>query len=692
MVNLDINNISSYFNIYCDKSIQNKLSLCIFPKSQNGVPINIGEYLKSNFSENKKIHVYIVCDISNSMNNDISANPLTKINYNNREIIIPDNISKNRKSIGFTTTALIGHILHTESKIANISTNIHVLPFSTCVKNYKFYENVEKNDDIDKNIFQDLLSESNNNKNGGTFLSFPLRKINNLIQNTDEEDIKIVLILTDGALNDNEESLKEYHNLLNYRNISIGCVSMGYNTDIKTIKSLNSHGYFYVGDFLCENPNSNNLLDIMPYILYNLFSNISCEKENNNNNNIKSLSIISKNFYNKNDYCKKKRTSQYESCEIFEYNNYKLEIWNVDSDYDSDTEFKKIKSFNYIDCDDYKWDISHFLNDIYYPIDKNKICFVNNTMTPIYIVINYDINTKLYFSVTLEKEKGKNILVNINIDIDKLQNNINATNFFEMLEKTNSLIKHYSYKDIFKNITGLKDRLKTNRNDINNYELLLEEIKNLNKNFLLHLEKLNNFLSIINNHDISESNSIEKFIVSFSKETIRNSINFIKNKKSELFNPHNTNTKLHTTTSMRHASNYKSLISLKKSNTELVNLDDSIMCKICMSNVSNMCNIYCGHISTCSDNECIKYMDDIEKCILCRNNRNKITGLIKVLLDDNLYDCVLCKMENKENKCNYLFDCGHVGFCDDCVNKSQSKFFDCHQCKKKVRILCKIFI
>jgi hypothetical protein len=60
-----MNNVLDFFDIYYDKTIKNKLSICIFPKIQHITNIEIYELInahKHNF--NPKIHLYIACDIS----------------------------------------------------------------------------------------------------------------------------------------------------------------------------------------------------------------------------------------------------------------------------------------------------------------------------------------------------------------------------------------------------------------------------------------------------------------------------------------------------------------------------------------------------------------------------------------------------------------------------------------------------
>lgn len=371
----------------------------------------------------------------------------------------------------------------------------------------------------------------------------------------------------------------------------------------------------------------------------------------------------------------------YESCEIFIHNGYKLEIWNVESENDADTEFEKLKRYTYSECDDEKWENCHFINEIYYPINNNKKSYVNNCMTSLYALVNYDENTKFNFVV----DDSKNIAFNIS----DIESNITITPLLEMMDKIKKMGELYK-NDIFKNLIEIKNKIKYDRNNSEMHKNFLDEIKKINNSFHLHLSKLSKFL-----HDISEfnpNNNHEDYIKTLTKENLLSTISFIKNKKGELFNSRNTS-ELYTTTSIRHASTYKSLVSLRDRKNESKDIScnntqqDNIMCKICMFNVSNMCNMHCGHIVTCNGHECLSYMEDINHCIVCRNDTSQITGLMEILLDENLYKCMLCD-KNSE----YLFDCGHVGFCDNCVAKSELKIFDCHRCKKKVKILCKIFI
>jgi hypothetical protein len=683
-------NILDSFDIFYDKAIDNKLSICIFPKIQNITNIEISELINKHKDKfNPKIHLYIVCDISGSMDTVISDVSLENINYNDRNIKLPEKISKTRKSIGFTASALLSHILQNEIIKTNLSANLHIIPFSRDINSYKYYENIEKIDDIDYLVFEHLVSIEE--KNGATIIEKALRKINKLIYNEpkeNSEDIKIVFILTDGDFNNVDKAKEKYNKLLTHKNISIGCVSMGRNTTQEIIKQFNVDKYYYFADFISNT--DNNVLDIIPYIFYNLLNYVFTNNVKKISENTKTLSIRVINNTYKLKKRNKPKKNMYESCEIIEYNGSRVEIWNVESEYEDEyeneieREFQNIKKYDYFDCDDKKWDKTHFTKEIYYPVSDNKMSYSNNCMTPIYALVSYDENTILTF-ITNERS--------VNVNIDNIKSNITMTQYLEILQKTIYIAKIYE-ENIFKNIIKLKNQISCDKSKFNydeHYIKILGEIKKINESFHLHLSKLSEFMNICS--QISENNEYEKYIKIFTIDKILSVVEFIKNKKKELFNPRNKS-ELYTISSIRQASTYKSLISLKAKNENTNNFthSDNIACKICMLKPSNMCNIHCGHVVTCDSDICLSYMNDIDSCIVCRNQNSKISSFIKILLDENYYRCVMCSGGHSCNNAEYLLDCGHVGFCDECVMKETSKIFNCHRCKKKSKILCRIFI
>jgi hypothetical protein len=114
-------------------------------------------------------------------------------------------------------------------------------------------------------------------------------------------------------------------------------------------------------------------------------------------------------------------------------------------------------------------------------------------------------------------------------------------------------------------------------------------------------------------------------------------------------------------------------------------------------------------------------MEDIDKCILCRQTLNKpfCSNYVRVNLDKYNYSCAKClhisitsstsspssssdeevssetvedqSAKPKINTASCLLECGHVGYCVECMKEYNNKLIDCHRCKNKVAVLCKIY-
>lgn len=681
------NNIQSQvyesFDFFHDARHPNKTAVCIIPKIQHTLNINISELISShNHKHQGKLHTYVICDMSSSMKEQISHIPLQNVIYNDRRLNIPENISRSRTCIAFSTIALISHILQKESLCADIKTNLNIIPFSNDVHECITFTNIEdinQHKDIDYTVFDYLANKC---KTGvGTRINKALKYTNDKIQELDPDEMKIVIILTDGAFNNEVKAIHEYEQLNNNPNIAVGCVAMGKNTRNNMIKRFNIGEYFYMGDFL-SGKKEESILDIIPHVLYNLlhevFSNYALSSIFNVELGLKDKYI---------EGARKKRKTKprksleeiYKNCEIFKYGEYEVEIWNVESDND---EYET-------DDDDKIRERENFKSGIIYPINNINKAYIGNCMTPIYALIYHDINPDI--TVTVNENNS------FQLDYSSIEDNIQIIDLLEINDKLNGINSTYD-KNIFSNILHIKRNLKVTNIEGHDYlhKKKLEELKKLNNMFVKHYNILSKFE--IKVMEYKPTNQHEYNLKMFTICRINDTTQKMSEKKLEMFNPRNKN-ELYTESSIRHASHYKSIMLLKKVGETIPHICcDSTLCKICLDDKSIVCNINCGHIATCGNLECMKYIENINKCIVCRTPISNISGIFKIELDEYAYDCISCRNTNlqdqthKVNCVRYLFECGHVGFCDDCTQNKDVKIFSCHRCKKKVKILCSIYI
>jgi hypothetical protein len=674
--------IYDYFDFYIDTSIENKTALCIIPKISHVLNINIAEMIDNRTNkEQDKLDVFIICDLSSSMKCKITDNPLQNITYNGRTLNIPKKIANSRLAIEYATIALISHILQNELLKTNINTNLHIIPFSEntheCVS-FINIEDIQMYPDIDYTIF-DYLTK-NFKSSIGTNIHHAFKHVNNMMNNINPEDKKIVIVLTDGIFNDNLKAIYEYEQLNKNLNISIGCISMGNNTDINMIKKFNIGGYLYIGDFISKNKN-NCIFDIIPCILYNLLYKVF---DNTPNTDIANISLNIKNKYDLipeihdvgckyRDYnvcdCGDDYDCDYDDFELVKFDNFEVKIWNL----------KK----NNVTKINRKLPIK-----IKYPLNNIEKSYIYNCITPIYTIINqHDINQEI------------NIKINDNIYIElNLEKIHNDNKFIELLEINDNLniISDIFENNIFKDILNFNKLIKCyNNNDANIkkfHEKKIKELKKLNDIFLNNLNLINKY-----NFNLSKIITKSQHELNLKSYTI-DKLHIIKqkifDKKLEMFNERNNNI-IYSETSIRQMSKYKSMIYLKIDENTDKSINDNInseLCKICLHNKSIVCNINCGHITTCDYLECKKYVENINKCIICRLPISNISGTCIINIDKYEYNCIVCQNKGEIQCSKYLFDCGHVGLCDNCTNQKKSIFFDCHRCKKKVKILCSIFL
>jgi hypothetical protein len=644
------------FNIYFDKSIPNKLSIGIVPKIsqffESDIPMcDLIKQYKSDMQE--KINFYIICDMSSSMGMKITENKIQAITYNTRKICIPDNISKKRQSIGYISCSLISHIFQKKLKESNMSGDIHLIPFNSNITYVKEYKNVKDIDDIDYDIFNYLNSIP---LGKGTYIKNALEYVNNSVKQFNDNSMNLVIIFTDGDFQDFNQSLSTYLLLQKSHNTEVACVSMGYNTNINIIKKFNRNDNYYIADFISKS--KDNILDIIPNVFNNLLYNII---NKNKYNHVKTLSI---------------RINEKPQ---FNRNKYKIQRFKQSSNNDI---FLFDENSSYIDCDDNTWDGYHFINNIYYPVNDNTISNVSNSLTSVYALIDIDTFKEIQFV------DNDNFVYKVNLN--DIKNDSKLTIFLEILHKLKSIKSAYndSDNDIFKNIFNLKKRLFHDKNNKDLQTQIFNEIKKINNMFLLHLSKIKFFQKYITDTNINSKH--EENMKQYALGQISDLFVIINNIKNKLFNTRD-DTKYNTSTFTRCTSQYKSNIQVTNVIQTLPSInDDSTLCKICTCNISDMCNIFCGHIVTCGNNECMKYMDGIGKCIVCRSSNSNIINFVKVILDDCGYDCVNCKTLENNKKSDYLFECGHVGYCLHCTNNNKS--FNCHRCKKVVKILCRMYV